>query len=134
MLFRSSAGDTSRANSTRKTSLTLRRDRLMRMHRYTTTEASRALFDGLARYPALERLVRGTHRIVVWSMARSADGRLLATLDMTGGAWLWDAASLRPLAQLVPPSEKDGIEAINLGSVAFSPAGDAEQCHLQHYL
>jgi WD40 repeat protein len=101
---------------------------------FPTTEASRALFGGLARYPALERLVRGTHRIAVWSMARSADGRLLATLDMTGGAWLWDVASMRPLAQLVPPNEKGGLDGFNLGTIALSPAGDLLAIPLQDEL
>jgi WD40 repeat protein len=56
----------------------------------------------------------------VSSVAFSPDGKILATADLNGGAYLWDVATGHRIATLSGPSPDSNVET---SSVVFSPNG-----------
>ncbi|MGA8461877.1 MAG: hypothetical protein WB800_41250, partial [Streptosporangiaceae bacterium] len=56
----------------------------------------------------------------VSSVAFSPDGKIVATADLNGGAYLWDVATGQRIATLSGPSPDSNV---GMSSVAFSPDG-----------
>ena len=100
-----------------------------------TGEARRALFDASTRFPALRAVVPAVHDVFVWHTTATADGRLLATRDVSGGTVLWDVLRRRARAHIAAPSTAEGLGALDIGALAFSPDGSllavADNDHVQ---
>jgi len=80
-----------------------------------TVEARQALLSGLTRYPGLSRILRDASTTELHALARSADGRVVATGNRRHTT-IWDATTLEPRLHVEEPGE-------NLRGLALSPDG-----------
>jgi WD40 repeat protein len=88
---------------------------------YPTNEARRALFDAVASYPGLEAIVRDVHRVRTYAVDVSGDGQSIATRDVDGVTFLWDA-NTRQSIRLTEPHPEWRVTFMR-GRLALSPSG-----------